>query len=118
MNEYPPYRSPELKFKPSAFNNSINKNKNNLDYNRINDFSNNIYNENDENNEIANQNEDGGFDDVKEKENEKDNNDMDDIHDMTFEPEEGTKKKRRNRSGSVDDRKNKEDNVKCTCNIF
>ena len=118
MNEYLPYRSPELKFKPSAFNNSINKNKNNLDYNRINNFSNNIYNENDENNEVANQNEDGEYDDVKEKENEKDNNYMDDIHDMTFEPEEGTKKKRRNRSGSVDDRKNKEDNVKCTCNIF
>ena len=72
----------------------------------VNDLQNKIQNneENDEN---------------KEKYRDDDNNQYSkDIHDLSFEPDEGSKKKRRNRSGSVDDRKYKNDNVKCNCIII
>ena len=116
IDEYPPFKSPENKYKPSGFNSSINKNKFNLDYNNgISDFSNNIQNEDDkdENNDM-NQTEEGEHEDK----NMKNNDEHSDIHDMSFEPEKGSKKKRRNRSSSVDDKKYKEDNIKCKCIIF
>ena len=116
IDEYPPFKSPENKYKPSCFNSSINKNKFNLDYNNgISDFSNNIQNEDDkdENNDM-NQTEEGEHEDK----NMKNNDEHSDIHDMSFEPEKGSKKKRRNRSSSVDDKKYKEDNIKCKCIIF
>ena len=116
IDEYPPFKSPENKYKPSGFNSSINKNKFNLDYNNgISDFSNNIQNEDDkdENNDM-NQTEEGEHEDN----NMKNNDEHSDIHDMSFEPEKGSKKKRRNRSSSVDDKKYKEDNIKCKCIIF
>ena len=115
-DEYPPFKSPENKYKPSGFNSSINKNKFNLDYNNgISDFSNNIQIEDDkdENNDM-NQTEEGEHEDK----NMKNNDEHSDIHDMSFEPEKGSKKKRRNRSSSVDDKKYKEDNIKCKCIIF
>ena len=40
------------------------------------------------------------------------------LNGISFDRENGSKKKRRNRSSSVDDRKYKEDNVKCQCFIF
>ena len=116
IDEYPPFKSPENKYKPSGFNSSINKNKFNLEYNNgISDFSNNIQNEDDkdENNDM-NQTEEGEHEDK----NMKNNDEHSDIHDMSFEPEKGSKKKRRNRSSSVDDKKYKEDNIKCKCIIF
>ena len=116
IDEYPPFKSPENKYKPSGFNSSINKNKFNLDYNNgISDFSNNIQNEDDkdENNDM-NQTEEGEHEDK----NMKNNDEHSDLHDMSFEPEKGSKKKRRNRSSSVDDKKYKEDNIKCKCIIF
>ena len=116
IDEYPPFKSPENKYKPSGFNSSINKNKFNLDYNNgISDFSNNIQIEDDkdENNDM-NQTEEGEHEDK----NMKNNDEHSDLHDMSFEPEKGSKKKRRNRSSSVDDKKYKEDNIKCKCIIF
>ena len=116
IDEYPPFKSPENKYKPSGFNSSINKNKFNLDYNNgISDFSNNIQIEDDkdENNDM-NQTEEGEHEDK----NMKNNDEHSDLHDMSFEPEKGSKKKRRNRSSSVDDKKYKEDNIKCKCMIF
>ena len=109
MNEFPPYYPSAQKYD----NNYNNLFKNNNFYNNgINDFSNNIHNyNNDENNEENDEN--------KEKYHDDDNNQYSkDIHDLSFEPDEGSKKKRRNRSGSVDDRKYKNDNVKCNCIII
>ena len=114
-NEYPPYLSPEQKYNSNGYNGSNNKDKFDLDYNNeINNYQNDLHNEdnNNENNEDINQNEE------EEKKKKKNNDNLDDIHDMSFEHEEGSKKKRRNRSGSVDDRKYKENNVKCQCIIF
>ena len=116
IDEYSPFKNPENKYKPSGFNSSINKNKFNLDYNNgISDFSNNIQIEDDkdENNDM-NQTEEGEHEDK----NMKNNDEHSDLHDMSFEPEKGSKKKRRNRSSSVDDKKYKEDNIKCKCIIF
>ena len=75
-------------------------------YDKDENYNGEIKNE-DEENETKNQNDD-------------DNNlnYSKDIHDLSFEPEERSKKKRRNRSGSVDDRKYKDNNVVCKCNIF
>ena len=130
INEFPSIKSPEQKYKPSGFNPINNKNQFDLDYNKyndynneINDFSNNIQNEGekDENNDM-NQTEEGDVanDDHETKDkNNKDDHFLDDINDMSFEPEVGSKKKKRNRSSSVDENKKyKEDNVKCKCNIF
>ena len=117
INEFPPYMNQNN----NDFNNgSINDDKYNFNYNNEkSDYHNDIYNEENknENNEDINQTKD-----ENEKENRDNNNEFDhfddDIHDLSFEPEEGSKKKRRNRSGSVDDRKYKSDNVKCQCFIF
>ena len=124
MDDYDPYKSPNSKFRPNPFNNnnSIDKNKINLDddYNGLNDYSNNVHNGNDKylNNDDGNQTEEGEKEEVKEKDDEEDDNHyMDKLNDMTFESEIGSKKKKRNRSGSVDDR-NKDNNIKCACNIF
>ena len=115
INDYPPhFGEPQY---------PINSSKRNNDY--YNDYignnSNNIknYNEDENDNGEINQNE------VEENETKKHNDDDDDnmnyskdIHDLSFEPELGSKKKRRNRSGSVDDKKYRNDNVVCKCNIF
>ena len=54
----------------------------------------------------------------KESENDNDNeNNWEDMNDMSI-VEEGSKKKGRNRSGSVDDKKYRNNNAKCQCFIF
>ena len=114
INEFPPYMNQEQHYKQNIFNNnSINKDDINYNYNERNDYFN--YNEENrnENNEELNQN--------KEENENKDNHEdghFDDIHDLSFEPEERSKKKKRNRSGSVDEKKYKGDGVKCECFIF
>ena len=119
INEFPPFKSSEKKYKPSYFNNSNSKNKYDLNYNNgISDFANNIQNEDEKNEKnYMNQNEE----DIHEDKNRNNNDDehyMDNIHDLSYEPENGSKKKKRNRSSSVDDRKFKENNVICKCYIF
>ena len=122
INEFP-IKNSEQKYKSSCFNNSNNKNKYNLDYNHYNneisDFANNIQNEDnkDENNDM-NQTEEG----INESKNKNNNNEhyMDNnAHDLSFEQEIGSKKKKRNRSSSVDEKNYKRDNkVICKCYIF
>ena len=119
INEYPAYLSPEQKYNSNDYNGSNNKDKFDLDYNNeINDYQNSLHKEDNKNknNEDINQIEDE--ENGKKDKNNENNKYLDDINDISFEPEEGSKRKRRNRSGSVDDRKYKEDNVKCTCIIF
>ena len=127
INEYNPYRTPNKRYKSSREdfnnNNSTNKNQFNLDdeYNGKGNYSNNVNNENekDENNDDINQTEEGENEQIKEKDGEEDDNHYKDrIEDFIFESEGVNKKKRRNRSGSVDDKNFKENNVKCACNIF
>jgi len=117
MNDYSPYISPDQKYR-SGFNNSINKNQFNLEYNGISDFSNNVNNEDYkyENNDM-NQTK-GGNHEIKEQNNNEDNHYMEDMHDFSYDRERESKKKRRNRSGSMDDKKYKNNNVKCQCQIF
>ena len=117
MNEYPPYISAEQKYR-SGFNNYINKKQFNLDYNGISDFSNNLNNVNykDENNNM--QQTEGDGQGAKEQNNNEDNQFMDDMHNFSFDNEEGSKKKKRNRCSSVDNKKYKNNNVKCQCYIF
>ena len=93
MNEYPPYISAEQKYR-SGFNNSINKKQFNLDYNGISDFSNNLNNVNykDENNNM--QQTEGDGQGAKEQNNNEDNQFMDDMHNFSFDNEEGSKKKK------------------------
>ena len=117
MNEYPPYMSPEYKYN-SGLNGLNNQDNFNLDYNNgETGYLNSLHNENNknENNDINNEEEE------QENENKENNNIdgnhyFDDIHNMSL--EEGSKKKKRNRSGSVDDRKYKKDNARCQCLIF
>ena len=117
MNDYSPYISPDQKYR-SGFNNSINKNQFNLEYNGISDFSNNVNNEDYkyENNDMNQTN--GGNHEIKEQNNNEDNHYMEDMHDFSYDREGESKKKRRNRSGSMDDKKYKNNNVKCQCQIF
>jgi serine/threonine protein kinase len=121
INEYNLYRTPNKKYRTSREdfnnNNSHNRNQFNLD-DEYNGKGNNE-NEKDENNEDINQTEEGEKEEIKEKGREDDDNHYKDkIEDFTFESEGGNKKKRRNRSGSVDDKNYRENNVKCACNIF
>ena len=125
INEFPPFKSSEKKYKPSCFNNSNNRNQYDdyNDYNNhnngINGFTNNNQNEDnkDEYNDM-NQTEEG----IHDSKNINNNDDQfmdNNIHDMSFEPEMESKKKKRNRSRSVEDRKYKGDNkIVCKCFIF
>ena len=115
INEFPPFKSSESKYKPSCFNKSNNMNKDNDYNNGISDFSNNIQNEDnkDENTE------EGIHEDKNINNNDVHYMDNNKINDLDFEPEIESKKKRRNRSSSVDEKKYKGDNkVICKCYIF
>ena len=109
MNDYSPYLNQEQKYSPNNYN-DFNNNNMNYDYNKE-DYYNNGNNNN------LNQNE-GEEHETNRNYNNDENHYMDDIHDFSFDHEEGSKKKRRNRSGSVDDKKLKRDNVKCQCAIY
>ena len=113
MNDYSPYLSPDQKYRPNGYNNSINKNDFNLDYD-----NNHENNYKDENNNDIHQNEEEGHETKGNYNNNNENQYEDDIRDFSFDHEEGSKKKRRNRSGSVDDKKYKDNNVRCQCFIF
>ena len=73
---------------------------------------------NDNNEDIENTGE--GDINTKDKDNNNNNDDnyWDDMNDLSMEEEEENKKKRRNRNNSVDNKKYKNDNVKCQCAIF
>ena len=93
------------KYQDNAFNNSINKNKFNYDYNEKDNHK--ISEKNDTNNDL----------DTKDKINDEQNNNDELFKNMSFEQEEGSKK-RRNRAGSFDDKKEKDDNIICRCILF
>ena len=117
INEYPPHFADEPQY-------PRNSSKRNNDYynDDIGNNSNNIqnYNKDENDNGEINQNEDEENETKKHNDDDDDNNlnYSKDIHNLSFEPELGSKKKRRNRSGSVDDKKYRNDNVVCKCNIF
>ena len=90
----------------NAYNNSINKKKFNYDYNDTNNQK--IYANNDENNDL----------DTKDKNNDEQNNNDELYKEMSFEQEEGSKKRKRNRAGSFEDKKSKDENIICKCIIF
>ena len=112
-NDYSPYHSPDQKYRQNGYNNSLNKNNINLDYD-----NNHENNYKDENNNDIHQNEEEEHETKRNYNNNNENHYEDDIHDFSFDREEGSKKKRRNRSGSVDDKKYKDNNVRCQCFIF
>ena len=125
-NDGAPVLSHKQNFNNSNYNNSIHKNEYNMDYNmnyinnEINNMSNNGLNEDEknENNEL-NQTPEVVEENKENNNNNEDQQEMDyDMNDMSFEPEVGSKAKRRNRSSSVDNKKYKEDNIKCKCLIF
>ena len=93
------------KYQDNAFNNSINKNKFNYDYNEKDNHK--ISEKKDTNNDL----------DTKDKINDEQNNNDELFKNMSFEQEEGSKK-RRNRAGSFDDKKEKDDNIICRCILF
>ena len=93
------------KYQDNAFNNSINKNKFNYDYNEK------------DNHKISEKNETNNDLDTKDKINDEQNNNDELFKNMSFEQEEGSKK-RRNRAGSFDDKKEKDDNIICRCILF
>ena len=93
-------------YQDNDYKNSINQNKFNYDYNEMNNYQNEQKNE--ENNDL----------DTKDKNNEEQNNNDEMFKDMSFEQEEGSKKKKRNRAGSFDDKKEKDENIICKCLIF
>ena len=116
MNEYPPYINPEQKY-DSGLNGSNHQDNFNLDYN--NGYLNSLHNEDNKNEINEDNNNEGEEHENENKENNIDGNHyFDDIHNMSLEPEEGSKKRRRNRRGSVDDKKYREDNARCQCLIF
>ena len=93
-------------YQDNDYKNSINQNKFNYDYNEMNNYQSEQKNE--ENNDL----------DTKDKNNEEQNNNDEMFKDMSFEQEEGSKKKKRNRAGSFDDKKEKDENIICKCLIF
>ena len=90
-------------YKDIEINNKFNKNKFNYDYND--EYK--LQEKKDENNDL----------DTKDKNNDEQNNNDNLFNDESFELEEGSKTRKRIRSGS-DDKKTKDDNVICRCNIF
>ena len=93
-------------YQENDYKNSINQNKFNYDYNEMNNYQKEQKDE--ENNDL----------DTKDKNNEEQNNNDELFKDMSFEQEEGSKKKKRNRAGSFDDKKEKDENIICKCLIF
>ena len=91
-------------YKDIEINNKFNKNKFNYDYND--EYK--LQEKKDENNDL----------DTKDKNNDEQNNNDNLFNDESFELEEGSKTRKRIRSGSFDDKKTKDDNVICRCNIF
>ena len=91
-------------YKDIEINNKFNKNKFNYDYND--EYK--LQEKKDENNDL----------DTKDKNNDEQNNNDNLFNDESFELEEGIKTRKRNRTGSFDDKKTKDDNVICRCNIF
>ena len=91
-------------YKDIEINNKFNKNKFNYDYND--EYK--LQEKKDENNDL----------DTKDKNNDEQNNNDNLFNDESFELEEGSKTRKRNRTGSFDDKKTKDDNVICRCNIF
>ena len=91
-------------YKDIEINNKVNKNKFNYDYND--EYK--LQEKKDENNDL----------DTKDKNNDEQNNNDNLFNDESFELEEGIKTRKRIRSGSFDDKKTKDDNVICRCNIF
>ena len=91
-------------YKDIEINNKFNKNKFNYDYND--EYK--VQEKKDENNDL----------DTKDKNNDEQNNNDNLFNDESFELEEGIKTRKRNRTGSFDDKKTKDDNVICRCNIF
>ena len=91
-------------YKDIEINNKFNKNKFNYDYND----EDKLKEKKDENNDL----------DTKDKNNDEQNNNDNLFNDESFELEEGSKTRKRNRTGNLDDKKTKDDNVICRCNIF
>ena len=91
-------------YKDIEINNKFNKNKFNYDYND--EYK--LQEKKDENNDL----------DTKDKNNDEQNNNDNLFNDESFELEEGSKTRKRNRTGNLDDKKTKDDNVICRCNIF
>ena len=91
-------------YKDIEINNKFNKNKFNYDYND--EYK--LQEKKDENNDL----------DTKDKNNDEQNNNDNLFNDESFELEEGIKTRKRIRSGNFDDKKTKDDNVICRCNIF
>ena len=91
-------------YKDIEINNKFNKNKFNYDYND--EYK--LQEKKDENNDL----------DTKDKNNDEQNNNDNLFNDESFELEEGIKTRKRNRTGNFDDKKTKDDNVICRCNIF
>ena len=91
-------------YKDIEINNKFNKNKFNYDYND--EYK--LQEKKDENNDL----------DTKDKNNDEQNNNDNLFNDESFELEEGSKTRKRISSGSFDDKKTKDDNVICRCNIF
>ena len=87
-------------------NNKFNKNKFNYDYNDMDKSQNEEKKE--ENNDL----------DTKDKNNDEQNNNDNLFNDLSFEPDEDYKNKKRNRAGSFDDKKTKDENIICKCNII
>ena len=125
INEYkPPFLSNEKLKRPRISNitglKSIDPNLFYFDYGGRNENMNNTNNEDEKNvnNYEMNQGEEEEEVNTKDKDKEKnDNNYWDDMNEMSME-EEGSKKKKRNRTNSVDEKKYKMNNVKCQCSIF
>ena len=93
-------------YQNNNYKNSINKNK----YNDFKYDDNNILNEE--------KNNDNNDSDTKDKINEEQNNNEELLNQMSFDQEEGSKKRKRNRTGSYDSKKDKEENIICKCSIF
>ena len=113
MNDYPQYLANGQQYLRDSSNINNDYYNNEMGHN-----SNHNYDKDENDNGEINQNEDDENETKKEKDDDDNLNYSKDIHDLSFEPEEGSRKKRRNRSGSVDDRKGRNDNIVCKCNIF
>ena len=56
--------------------------------------------------------------DTKDKNNDEQNNNDNILNNESFEQEEGSQKRKRIRSGSFEDKKTKDENIICKCNII
>ena len=90
--------------KTTENNSKFNKNKFNYDYND----ADKLKEKKDENNDL----------DTKDKNNDEQNNNDNILNNESFEQEEGSQKRKRIRSGSFEDKKTKDENIICKCNII